>query len=253
MKSVGIDIGSRTIKLVVLDGDTIDRAEVVSAASAPLEAAHSLLAGYEGLPTVATGYGRDFLDIKDAAQTITEIRAHGIGARHFFGDAGAVIDIGGQDLKTISLDAHGRVARFEMNDRCAAGTGRFLEIMAEQLGYSLEQFAAAALRGKASIVINAQCTVFAESEVIGLINRNCPREDIARALHRTVAKRIAAMFSRLGTVSGRVVMTGGGARSGALVALVGEIAGIAPSVPPAPEIAGALGCAIHAQRVPSAS
>jgi (R)-2-hydroxyacyl-CoA dehydratese activating ATPase len=246
MRTAGIDIGSRTIKLVVLEGAAITHATVVPSGSNPLECAQTLLAGLENVPLIATGYGRDLIDIQESVPTISEIKAHALGARHFFQDAAAVIDIGGQDLKIICLDKSGKAARFEMNDRCAAGTGKFLEIMAEHLGFPLKEFGRTALAGKDSITINAQCTVFAESEVVGLVNRNHPRQDIARALHRTVANRVTAMFKRVAPRAGQVAITGGGALNPALVKMIGDALGTVLLVPPSPQTIGALGCALHA-------
>ena len=248
--TAGIDIGSCTVKVVVLDGQSVVRETVVDATARPAETALRLLAGTPPCPTVATGYGRDLLEVHRNIPTITEIKAHALGARFHCPECATVIDVGGQDLKVICLDAAGKVARFEMNDRCAAGTGKFLEIMAQRLGYPLAEFGDAALTGADALTISAMCTVFAESEVVGLINRGVDRRDIARALHQSVVKRVSAMFKRTDPLAGQVVVTGGGALNAGLIGLLQESLGVPIQAAPAPQTAGALGCAIHARQLP---
>lgn len=241
--SAGVDIGSATVKLAVMEDGRLTGTKVLPAGGRPGEAAQRLLAGLPACPVFATGYGRDLLETAHGFPTITEIKAHAAGARFLFPDCTAVIDIGGQDLKIISLDARGRVAGFEMNDRCAAGTGRFLEVMAARLGFSLEIFGSAALAGKSGTSVSSMCTVFAETEAVGLLNRGIPAPDIALALHASVAKRIAALFRRLSPDCGHVALTGGGALNPALVRLVGKTLGISLRVSPLCQVAGAIGCA----------
>ena len=243
----GIDIGASSIKLVVLENLSIVKREVVPATFRPLDTARDFLALVpKGSPIFATGFGRDLLDTEFNMPTITEIKAHALGARFLFPKCETVIDIGGQDLKIINLDTKGKVARFEMNERCAAGTGKFLEIMAQRLGYTVSDFSKAAEAGRDSVTISSMCTVFAESEVVGLINRGFSREDISRALHRSVAKRIAAMYKRLDSESSFTVATGGGARNGALLALLGETLSTIIQSSDDSQLAGALGCALSA-------
>jgi len=215
VKTLGIDIGSRTIKSVLFDGNRIEAWEVVDATSRPLEIASSILDRYAGIPVMVTGYGRNLLEVREVP-SVTEIKACAYGVRWFRTDAGTIIDIGGQDLKIIALDGNGKVGKFEMNDRCAAGTGRFLEIMAEKLDYSLDEFGKAALAGNDSITISSLCTVFAESEVVGLLNRNEPRRNIARAVHASVTRKIAGMFKRVSPGNGAVALAGGGALNPAI-------------------------------------
>src|SRR3989339_8193 len=249
MVTAGIDMGSSTVKIAVLDGQKIIKLEVVDAASNPLETAERLLSNGADCPTVATGYGRDLLEIKHAFPTITEIKAHALGARFLLPDCSTVIDIGGQDLKIISLDKKGRVARFEMNDRCSAGTGKFLDVMARRLGYGLDVFGAAAMQGADGIVISAMCTVFAESEIIGLLNRGKNPKDIAYALHKSIAKRIESMFKRLDPVPGPVAVTGGGSRNNALSRILEQTLGMEICVHEHSQAAGALGCALYAKDI----
>jgi len=243
----GIDIGSSSIKLVVMENLSVVKRETVPATFRPLDTARDLLALVpEGSPAFATGFGRDLLDKEFSMPTITEIKAHALGARFLFPDCKTIIDIGGQDLKIINLDTKGKVARFEMNDRCAAGTGKFLEVMAQRLGYTLSDFGKAAEAGKDSVTISAMCTVFAESEVVGLMNRSFSREDISRALHRSVVKRITAIYKRLDSENSFTVVTGGGSRNSALLALLGETLCTIIHHSEDSQLAGALGCALSA-------
>jgi (R)-2-hydroxyacyl-CoA dehydratese activating ATPase len=244
--AAGIDIGSATIKLAVTGWNgAFIRREVVDAGFDPRATAETLLASLpEHAPLVATGYGRDLVD----AHSITELKAHALGARFLFPDCSCLIDIGGQDVKVVCLDKKGKVAKFEMNDRCAAGTGKFLEIMAHRLGLTLDKFAEAALAGSDTVTISSMCTVFAESEVVGLVNRGQNRQDIAAALHRAVVVRVASMFKRLEPGTGRIVLSGGGGRNHALAALLEQAIGKKLTVAPDPQIVGALGCAIEARK-----
>ncbi|HWQ08944.1 MAG TPA: acyl-CoA dehydratase activase, partial [Holophaga sp.] len=205
--TAGIDSGSTALKLVIMEGGRIVEQGLERTSPDPQQGMRALLGRIPGgCPIVATGYGRDWLEIEHGLPTITEIKAHAIGASHLVPGCRAVVDIGGQDVKMIQLDASGKVQKFHMNDRCAAGTGRFLEIMAERLGCSLEAFALASAQGAEGLRINAMCTVFAESEVVGLLGRGCAREDIGRALHRSIATRIAAMLGPGGPGEGGAVL-----------------------------------------------
>jgi predicted CoA-substrate-specific enzyme activase len=221
---------------------------VVDAGFDPRATAEALLAS---LPVntrlVATGYGRDLVD----AVSITELKAHALGARFLFPDCPCLIDIGGQDVKVMCLDKKGKVAKFEMNDRCAAGTGKFLEIMAGRLGFTIDEFATAALAGGDTVTISSMCTVFAESEVVGLVNRGQNRQDIAAALHRAVVIRVSSMFKRLEPGPGRIALSGGGGLNCALAAMLGKSLGKEISVAPDPQIVGALGCALEARNTDS--
>jgi (R)-2-hydroxyacyl-CoA dehydratese activating ATPase len=219
MKSLGIDIGSRTIKSALVCDDRLAAWEVVDATSRPFDAAVSLLRKHHGIPAMATGYGRHLLEL-DGIPSVTEIKACAYGVRWFRPDAGTIIDVGGQDIKVITLDDHGKVAKFEMNDRCAAGTGVFLEIMAARLDYPLDEFGPAALLGHDGLTISSLCTVFAESEVVGLLNRNEPRDAIARAVHKSVVRKIVGMFKRIAYESGPVALAGGGVLNPALQQLL---------------------------------
>jgi predicted CoA-substrate-specific enzyme activase len=245
MRSLGIDIGSRTIKVVVLGEGGIEHGEVVEATSRPSRVATELLSRFGGIPAVATGYGRALLE-HSHIPSITEIKACALGTRLLCPAARTIIDIGGQDVKVIALDSRGKVAKFEMNDRCAAGTGKFLEIMAQKLDYPLWQFGQAALQGTPRLVISSLCTVFAESEVIGLLNRDEPPEDIALAVHYSAVKKIAGMHKRIAETAQPVHLVGGGALNSALQKLLGEELGTSVVVPPHPQWVVALGASIAA-------
>jgi predicted CoA-substrate-specific enzyme activase len=205
-----------------------------------------VLDGVEPAPTLATGYGRQLARANLECPTVTEIRACARAARRLAPDCEAVIDIGGQDTKAIELGGRGEFGRFEMNDRCAAGTGRFLEVMAAALGYGLEEFGAQALKADRPVQVNSMCTVFAESEVVSLIARGEERRRIALGLHVSVARRVAAMASRVGP-GRRVLFVGGVARNPCMAqALRDELPGEL-IVPDRPELAVALGAALIAR------
>lgn len=247
MRFAGLDIGSRTIALVEWDGERVVRAEVVNTGADPLTNARLLTQGRDYQRLVGTGYGRHLVAERGLAdEVITEIKAYAIGAHHLYPDVQTVLDIGGQDSKVISIGPGGRVLRFEMNDRCAAGTGRFLENMAEALGISVEEFGQHALeaQGKA-VTVSSMCTVFAESEVVSLISRGEDSRRVAFGLHRAVAERTSAMVRRVG-LGERFVFAGGVARNPCLLQLFADALGVPVTVPDNPQILGALGAAVHA-------
>ena len=251
---LGIDIGSLAAKgvLVDADGHLAAWAVVPSGHDHPRVAEEvtrivlaSVGVGPEALlGTVGTGYGRS--SIARAGRKVTEITCHARGAHMLDAACRTVIDIGGQDSKVIRLDARGRVVDFAMNDRCAAGTGRFLEVMAQTLAVPLEQMGTAALEATRTARISNVCTVFAESEVVGLIAAGESRPNIVRGLCRAIAERVGAMAGRVGLVP-PVAMTGGVALNRAVVAALEEKLGIPIAVPQLPQIVGALGAALLAR------
>jgi (R)-2-hydroxyacyl-CoA dehydratese activating ATPase len=159
----------------------------------------------------------------------------------------SVLDIGGQDTKVISLGPDGRVVDFEMNDKCAAGTGKFLEVMAKALGFTLDEFGRAALAADSGTAVSSMCTVFAESEVTGLVHRGEDRGRIALGLHQSIAKRTVSALKRVG-VGTPLVFAGGVAKNPAMVSLVRESFAGEIHVPDEPQIVGALGAALWASR-----
>jgi predicted CoA-substrate-specific enzyme activase len=246
MNFAGIDIGSRSIELVVVD-DAGNMVHMVQADTGfdPMMEARKLIDGtvYDGI--IATGYGRNLFEISFDAPTVTEIKAHARGARACFPNAQTVLDIGGQDSKAIALFENGKVRKFEMNDRCAAGTGKFLEVMATALGFTIDAFGHEALMATQDIAISSMCTVFAESEVTSLIAKGRDRRQIARGLHASVIRRAVGMINRVSS-EGDIVFTGGVAKNPCMCALLAERLGRKVLVPDDPQLVGALGAALLA-------
>ncbi len=252
MPVAGIDVGSLTAEVVILDDSKILCYTILPTGANSKKAAEKAMdealskAGLKSSDldfSVATGYGRISIDFAD--KRITEITCHGRGAHYWDKDVRTVIDIGGQDSKVISLNETGRVLDFAMNDKCAAGTGRFLEVMAQALEVDLEQLAELSSRAKETVAISSMCTVFAESEVVSLIARGLPREDIAHGLHRSIADRTAGLVHRVGLTEA-VMITGGVAKNRAVVQALNEKLQTKLVVPEEPQIAGALGAALLA-------
>ena len=246
MRFAGIDIGSRSIELVIVDEyGKIHKSVQADTGFDPMAETKKLMNGvrYDGI--MATGYGRNLFEISFDASTVTEIKAHARGAKAFFPDAETILDIGGQDSKAIALTHTGRVKKFEMNDRCAAGTGKFLEIMARALGYNIEDFGRIALSAARDIHISSMCTVFAESEVTSLIARGEDRREIALGLHTSVIRRAAGMLNRV-SATGDIVFTGGVAKNSCMVKLLSEKLNRTIRVSPDPQMNGAYGAALLA-------
>lgn len=255
MITAGIDIGSITAKAAILDENGILGSRVqftgYNAKKAGRDVLRVLLEecgiSREQVDfTVSTGYGRNSVDFADKA--ITEITCHGAGAHFIDPTIRFVVDVGGQDSKVIRLDADGKVADFAMNDKCAAGTGRFLEVMARALEVDLDEFGSLCARSGQPARISSICTVFAESEVISLISKGESREDIVAGIHESVASRISAMARRVGVVE-PVMMTGGVAKNiGAVKALEKKLE-TSIRVSEYAQLNGAVGAAILARRL----
>ncbi len=246
---IGIDIGSTATKAVVVNATGEILAKVViptgySSVEAAGEVRRRLAEeGFDvdALPVVATGYGR--VAVPYANKVVTEITCHGRGAWALFGEDGTVIDIGGQDTKAIGLKA-GKVMKFVMNDKCSAGTGRFLEIMADRLGVSQDEMAAMARAGRPTEISN-MCTVFAESEVISLVGKGEPRENIANGVISSVVKRVSTLVGQVS--ASRYFLTGGLCENGYVrERLEAQLAAPVESAPEA-RFAGALGAALAAR------
>jgi len=246
MRAIGLDVGSRTVKRVTVeDGEVIDHL-VVPNNHDPLAVCDGLLSGRRADRVVATGYGRHLYAEHREATTLTEIRAVALGARKVCARARTLLDIGGQDTKVIALDAQGAVAKFEMNDRCAAGTGRFLEVMATALSYPMADFVKASREASGARTINAMCTVFAESEVISATARGVDRAELARGLHEAVVRRAVVLLRRL-PLQDEIVFCGGGALNACLHDLIGKALGREVRLPPTPQIVAALGAALSVE------
>lgn len=244
----GIDIGSRTVKIVIMKDEEVGDFQVVDSGYDPCAQALELVKTYKPKRLVATGYGRHAFEVDFVHNVITEIKAHAIGARHLYPHCRTVIDVGGQDSKVISLGENGKVIDFKMNDRCAAGTGRFLEIMAQALEFTIEEFGEKALSAEESVKINSMCTVFAESEVISLISRRVPLLSITLGVHEAIADRISSLVHKVDVLP-EVVFTGGVANNPCVHRLLEERLKQRILVPQHPEIVGALGAAIEAETI----
>lgn len=249
MRCAGIDIGSRAIKLVVIENGTIAEHRQADTGYDPMAEARKLLKGSAYDRILATGYGRGQFEVDFGAPTVTEIKAHAAGAWFFFPEALTVLDIGGQDSKAIAMNAAGKVIKFEMNDRCAAGTGKFLEIMAKSLGFNLEQFASEALKAEKDVQINSMCTVFAESEVTSMVARGEDRRNIALGLHKSVVRRAAGMLKRVSS-NGPVVFSGGVAKNHCMQQLMEDSLQQPILTAEDPQIIGAVGAALLAALQP---
>jgi len=234
------------VKLVLVEDGEVSSARVQENSFDPVAVSRELLAGVQHDRIIATGYGRHLFQAEFGGGIISEIKAFAAGARALFPACRTLLDIGGQDTKAISLDASGRVRKFEMNDRCAAGTGRFLEIMASALGFSLDTFGEAALTSGRTVKVNNMCTVFAESEVISLVARGMPREAVARGIHEAVVRRSAAMLRRI-RIEGDLVFVGGVALNSCMRERLQAETGREVRTPGNPQIVGALGCALLAE------
>jgi predicted CoA-substrate-specific enzyme activase len=251
----GIDVGSLSTDAVILDGTgeilgysiIPTGASSTEAAEAAFENAVDVAGVRRGLirEIVATGYGR--VSVPFARRKVTEISCHCLGAYTLFPGTGTVIDIGGQDSKVIRVGPGGKVLDFTMNDKCAAGTGRFLDVMAAKLGVSLDEMGDLSLKGEKEARISSVCTVFAESEVVSLVARNHPREEIIRGLHRAIVNRVWSMVTSIGA-HGDLTMSGGVSKNKGVVALMEEKLGKPILVYREPQIVGALGAALFARK-----
>jgi predicted CoA-substrate-specific enzyme activase len=247
---VGIDIGSTASKTVVLDKEQLIDSFVLPTGWNGRETAqdiyHRLEAkGYtDSMRCVATGYGRVSVDYAD--KIVTEITCHGKGGWSLFGKNCTIIDVGGQDTKMIKI-ADGQVLDFLMNDKCAAGTGKFIEVMATRLGVTLEEMYQIAAEGK-PLAISAMCTVFAESEVISHIGAGEKREDIAAGVIHSVASRVANLAARFG-IQGDVALTGGLCCSPYFLEILSSKLGVSVETHPFARYAGALGAALTAGKI----
>lgn len=255
MRTAGIDIGSITAKAAVVDNGKIVGTKVLftgyNAEAAGIKVYEELLsdAGLEKSSVskiVSTGYGRN--SVKFADKSFTEIMAHAAGAHFLDSKVRTIIDIGGQDSKAIVLDDRGKVKNFVMNDKCAAGTGRFLEVMARALEVNLDEFGEMSLQSSQPAKISSLCTVFAESEVISLIARGEKRPDIIAGIHESIAVRVSAMLARVG-VDEPVMITGGVARNTGVVAALSKKLGVQITVSPYAQQNGALGAAVLAATI----
>ena len=252
MITIGIDVGSNTTKAAFLKDGTIAGTLLIptgyNARQAAEKVFHDLLSKHQVSRdivdrVIATGYGRNSIDFAD--KTVTEITCHATGAHYQERRVRTVIDIGGQDSKAIALDESGRVIDFAMNDKCAAGTGRFLEVMARALEVDLDVFGEMSLKADAPAAISSLCTVFAESEVISLISKGEKRENIIAGIHDAIGARVTAMANRIPLVD-PVCMTGGVARNVGVVKALQKNSGRDIEVLKFAQVNGAIGAALIA-------
>jgi len=248
-----VDIGAITAKAAILAGDELLASAVLAAgydraAAADLVLSRALqqagLALEQITALVATGYGR--VQVAHADRTVTEITCHGRGAHWLCPDVRTVIDIGGQDSKGIALSPAGKVLDFVMNDKCAAGTGRFLEVMAQALEEDLSRFGELSLNAPRRVTISSTCTVFAESEIVTHIAAGAPKPAIIAGIHEAIASRVVSMVGRI-PVQDVVMLTGGVARNSGVARMLEEKLGRTVLVLPEAQITGAIGAALFAQ------
>jgi len=255
MRTAGIDIGSITAKAAIMENGAVLGTRVIftgyNVEIASRKVYDELLAEL-GMPgsavekIISTGYGRN--SVPFAHKAMTEIICHGTGAHFLRNDIRTVIDVGGQDSKAMVVDGSGMVRDFVMNDKCAAGTGRFLEVMARALEVNLDDFGAQSLKAANASRISSICTVFAESEVISLISKGESRENIIAGIHDSVASRVYAMAQRV-KASAPIMMTGGVAKNIGVVRALEKKFNTAIEVNEYAQVNGAIGAAVLAARL----
>ena len=250
--TMGMDIGSTASKCLILkNGTEIAASAVVSAGtgtSGPKRAQEEALSesgiGLEKIcRKTATGYGRN--TFSEADDTVSELSCHARGIHTAFPEIRTLIDIGGQDAKVIHVTENGRLDNFVMNDKCAAGTGRFLDVMARVLELDVSELAEKSAQAKSIVNISSTCTVFAESEVISQLAGNVDICDLVAGIHRSVAVRTAALARRLGIVK-PVAMSGGVALNAGVVKALEQELGLEIKVSPFAQLNGAYGAALYA-------
>lgn len=254
MKSLGIDLGSAACKAVLLEDGSIASSATICSGRGPVVTSQNAInevltgAGLHSLDEVdnivSTGYGRRQLPI--SCKDVSEISCHARSAYWLLPSARTVLDIGGQDCKAISIGDKGKIVDFVMNDKCAAGTGRFFESMARALDCTLEDISAWSLKSTSPLTITSQCSVFAETEVVSLLNAGSDVHDIAAAINDSVSRRMASFSNRIG-VHDDIVMTGGCAKSKGLVSSLEKTLGRKVNILDVdPQLMGALGAALFA-------
>jgi (R)-2-hydroxyacyl-CoA dehydratese activating ATPase len=253
--TLGIDIGSITTKAALLKDGKLAATKLTFTGYNSEAAGKKILteilqdAGLKeskDIKVVATGYGRASVSFADKA--ITEITCHAAGARYLDKSIHFIIDIGGQDSKAILLDENGKVKNFIMNDKCAAGTGRFLEVMARALEINLDEFGAMSLQAKNPAQISSLCTVFAESEVISLISKGIAREDIVAGIHESIGSRVGALAARTGLAT-PLMITGGVAKNIGVVKALEKALNVKAVISEQAQLTGAIGAAVLAQNI----
>lgn len=251
--TLGVDSGSLTAKAVIMDehrqivSHSVVQLGFVSEKAVNLAIENTMASAGLKLCNMAyivsTGYGRRRLSFE--SKPVTEISCHAKGANYLFPDIKTVIDIGGQDSKVISVDKSGNTINFAMNDKCAAGTGQFLEVMSRAMGIEFKEMGELSLQSQTELTISSMCTVFAESEVISLVAQRHKEEDIIAAIYRSIAGRIVGLVGRVG-LRQPVIMTGGVAQNIGVVRAIEKELNVSILVPSEPQIVGAIGAALFA-------
>ena len=254
MITAGIDIGSVSTETVIFDGDKIIAYDIMQTGPNSKKTAEKTLAAAlskanlnesEIQSSISTGYGRENVEI--ANKQMSEITCLAAGAAFLYPDIGGILDIGGQDSKAIRIGENGRILDFAMNDKCAAGTGRFLQVMANVLGVSIESLGELALSSTKKAVISNMCTVFAESEVISLIHHGWAIEDIANGLHDSISERAIGLLRKVKADSS-ILLTGGVIKNKGVVKALAKHLEVPPIIPEEPQIVCALGAAVLSQK-----
>lgn len=251
--AAGIDSGSTTTKFVLLRGDELDGSYVVptgaNSRGAYRKVMDAVKANAAAMPEierlVATGYGRHNIDA--ATKQVSEITCQAKAINWLYPGAKVVIDIGGQDFKVIELDGKGHVLNFAMNEKCAAGTGRYLELMAGIFAMTLDEFSAAAAPAEKAVEITSFCTVFAETEVVGHVARGSDGAEIVAGIYNAVAKRVSSLARRYLAGKSELVFTGGVAKNTGMIRALERVTGCTVLTPPEPQTTGALGAALFAR------
>ena len=252
MLTLGIDIGSTSSKAVLLQNGTDILSKCMiplgTGTLGPMRAYESVFQAADVQPqdvarSVVTGYGRMKFELAD--EQISELSCHGKGVHFLIPETRTIIDIGGQDVKALHIDAKGRLQNFVMNDKCAAGTGRFLDVMAKTLNIKIEDMGKIAASSTKAVSISSTCTVFAESEVISQLSEGETIPDITAGIHRSVAKRVAGMTLKIGCIP-VISMSGGVALNTGIITAIQEELNIPISVHPDCQLAGAIGAALLA-------
>ncbi|MDD4793999.1 MAG: acyl-CoA dehydratase activase [Dehalococcoidales bacterium] len=249
----GIDIGSRAAKAVLLQDDTIVSSVIRDTGAESVKTSQALLkellvgTGIEAGEidyTVATGYGRVLVPY--ANENVSEISAHAKGINWYFPQVRTILDMGGQDCKAINCDGEGNVTNFVMNDKCAGGTGRFLEMIAEVLNIPLEEIGSVSLSSNGGIPFNTICAVFAKTEALGHLRKGVSRADILAGLHEAIATRSYNLLRRVSLEPGFAI-TGGISKNSGLVAKISQKVQMDPLLCADPQLCGALGAALYAR------
>ena len=249
----GCDVGSLTAKAVIMEEGNILAGEIIRSGAKPARSAHAVMdlalqkAGRsmeEIAWCVGTGYGRKQISFANGEES--EIACHGRGAVWAAPSVRTIVDIGGQDAKAIKVDEQGRVIRYLYNDKCASGTGRFLEIMADALGIDLHDMGELSSKAKAPVTLSNQCVVFAETEIISLVNDGREVSDIVAGLHRALANRAASMVGSI-IAEEEVAMTGGVAKNAGMFRALESALRVSIRMIDHPQLNGAVGAALFAR------